>query len=233
MEFLLFFCIFPDFLKKKYQNSEKITAFFSRFHSQILQNNLVFWQFSIVPRHVEGYGKLPNLYQSGLGGLWKRLIDFLPTCHKGLHDHLRSVMSMHFWRFFHFFEIFCMFWVNWTIERSPVLKKKFKKISGASCSRTLHSWNATRLSHTFCMKRRLDKHKDGEDADIDTSRYKSYTRRHEGIRHIQLYTLGDFVPATVTQSVWVTCYQKLELLSGSSAVEKYSHFRYTLPMNQK
>ena len=25
LEFLLFFCIFPDFLKKKYQNSEKIT----------------------------------------------------------------------------------------------------------------------------------------------------------------------------------------------------------------
>ena len=58
------------------------------------------------------------------------------------------------------------------------------------------------------MKRRLDKHKDGEDADIDTSRYKSYTRRHEGIRHIQLSTLGDFVPATVP----VTRYQKLELL---------------------
>ena len=126
----IFFGIFTIFLyfsrffeEKKYQNSEKITAFFSRFHSQILQNNLVFWQFSRVPRHVEGSGKLPNLYQSGLGGLWKRLIDFLPTCHKGLHDHLRSVMSMHFWRFFHFFEIFCMFWVNWTIERSPVLKK--------------------------------------------------------------------------------------------------------------
>ena len=25
LEFLLFFCIFPDFLKEKYQNSEKIT----------------------------------------------------------------------------------------------------------------------------------------------------------------------------------------------------------------
>ena len=154
MEFLLFFCIFPDFLKKKYQNSEKITAFFSRFHSQILQNNLVFWQFSIVPRHVEGYGKLPNLYQSGLGGLWKRLIDFLPTCHKGLHDHLRSVMSMHFWRFFHFFEIFWIFWVNWTIKRSPVLKKKFKKNSGASCSRTLHSWNATTPYLMFLIQRK-------------------------------------------------------------------------------
>ena len=48
---------------------------------------------------------------------------FLPTCHKGLHDHLRSVMSMHFWRSFHFFDFFCIFWVNWTIERSSVLKK--------------------------------------------------------------------------------------------------------------
>ena len=85
------------------------------------------------------------------------------------------------------------------------------------------------ICNTFCMKRRLDKHKDGEDADIYMSRYKSYTRRHEGIRHIQLSTLGDFVPATVP----VTHYQKLELLSGSSAVEKYSHFRYTLPMNLK
>ena len=60
-------------------------------------------------------------------------------------------MSMHFWRFFHFFEIFWIFWVNWTIERSPVLKKKFKKISGASCSRTLHSWNATTPYH-ICLK---------------------------------------------------------------------------------
>ena len=47
----------------------------------------------------------------------------LPTCHKGLHDHLRSVMSMHFLRFFSLFWIFFIFWVNWTIERSPVLKK--------------------------------------------------------------------------------------------------------------
>ena len=62
-------------------------------------------------------------------------------------------------------------------------------------------FHAKAICNTFCMKRRLDKHKDGEDADIDTSRYKSYTRRHEGIRHIQLSTLGDFVPATVTQPV--------------------------------
>ena len=143
MEFLQFFCIFPDLLKKKYQNSEKITPKLWRFHSQILLNDFVFWDFSTPPRPVERCGKIPNPSKSSPGGLWKRQNDFLPTCHKGLHDHLRSVISMHFWRFYHFFELFCIFWVNWTIERSPVLKKKFKKISGASCSRTLHSWNAT------------------------------------------------------------------------------------------
>ena len=47
----------------------------------------------------------------------------LPACHKGLHDHLRSVMSMHFWRLFSLFWIFLHFWVNWTIEKSPILKK--------------------------------------------------------------------------------------------------------------
>ena len=41
---------------------------------------------------------------------------FLPTCHKGLHDHLHSVISLHFWRFFlTFFKILCIFCVNWTI----------------------------------------------------------------------------------------------------------------------
>ena len=121
--FFTVFWIFPDFLKKKYRNSEKITPSFNRFHSQILLNDFGFWDFSIDPRHVGSYGKIPNPSKSILVGLWKRLIDFLPTCHKGLHDHLRRVMSMHFWRFYHFFELFCIFWVNWTIERSPVLKK--------------------------------------------------------------------------------------------------------------
>ena len=121
--FYNFFVFFPIFWKKKYQNSEKITPSFNRFHSQILLNDFGFWDFSIDPRHVGSYGKIPNPSKSSPVGLWKRLIDFLPTCHKGLHDHLRSVMSMHFWRFFHFFEIFWIFWVNWTIERSPVLKK--------------------------------------------------------------------------------------------------------------
>ena len=31
---------------------------------------------------------------------WRRQHVFLPTCHNGLHDHLHSVMSMHFWCFF-------------------------------------------------------------------------------------------------------------------------------------
>ena len=82
-----------------------------------------FWNFSTPPRHVERCGKITNPSKSSPGGLWKRQHVFLPTCHKGLHDHLRSVMSMHFWRFFHLFEFFCIFWVNGTIERSPVLKK--------------------------------------------------------------------------------------------------------------
>ena len=86
--------------KKKYRNSEKITPSFNRFHSQILLNDFGFWDFSTHPRHVEGCGKIAKPSKSLPGGLWKRLIDFLPTCHKGLHDHLRSVMSMHFWHFF-------------------------------------------------------------------------------------------------------------------------------------
>ena len=91
--------------------------------------SLNFWQFSRVLPHLVHPGKLPKVQKSPPGGLCYRQYDFLPTCHKGLHDHLRSVMSMHLWRFFlHFFEFFCIFWVNWTIERSPVLKKKFKKI---------------------------------------------------------------------------------------------------------
>ena len=114
---------FPRFFEKKVPKFWKITPPFNRFHSQILLNDFGFWDFSIDPRHVGSYGKIPNPSKSSPVGLWKRLIDFLPTCHKGLHDHLRSVMSMHFWRFFRFFEIFCRFWVNWTIERSPVLKK--------------------------------------------------------------------------------------------------------------
>ena len=36
-------------------------------------------------------------------GIFTIFLYFLPTCHKGLHDHLRSVMSMHFWRFFSLF----------------------------------------------------------------------------------------------------------------------------------
>ena len=76
-------------------------------------------------------------------------IRFWLTLVFGWHYYLGSVMSMHFWRFFHFFEFIWFFWVNWTIEKSPVLKKKFKKISGASCSRTLHSWNATTPYHIF------------------------------------------------------------------------------------
>ena len=107
--FFTVFWIFPDFLKKKYQNSEKITPKLWRFHSQILLNDFGFWDFSIDLRYVGSYGKIPNPSKSSPGGLWKRQNDFLPTCHKGLHDHLRSVMSMHFWRFFtvlNFFEFF-------------------------------------------------------------------------------------------------------------------------------
>ena len=107
MEFLQFFVFFTIFWKKKYRNSEKITPSFNRFHSQILLNDFGFWDFSIDLRYVGSYGKIPNPSKSSPVGLWKRLIDFLPTCHKGLHDHLRSVMSMHFWRFF--FSLFLTF----------------------------------------------------------------------------------------------------------------------------
>ena len=127
MEFLLFFCIFPDFLKKKYRNSEKITPSFNRFHSQILLNDFGFWDFSTPPRHVEGCGKIANPSKSSPVGLWKRLIDFLPTCHKGLHDHLRSVMSMHFWRFFSHFWIFLNFLGQLDHRKITCFEKKIQK----------------------------------------------------------------------------------------------------------
>ena len=82
--------------------------------------SLNFWQFSRVLPHLVHPGKLPKVQKSPPGGLCYRQYDFLPTCHKGLHDHLRSVMSMHFWRFCHFFEIFCIFWVKWAIFRSKL-----------------------------------------------------------------------------------------------------------------
>ena len=45
--------------------------------------------FSIDNRHVGCYGKIQKTSKGSPGGLWKRLIDFFPTCPKVLHDHLR------------------------------------------------------------------------------------------------------------------------------------------------
>ena len=79
LNFYNFFVLFPIFFKKKkYQNSEKITPSFNRFHSQILLNDFGFWDFSIDPRHVGSYGKILNPSKSSPGGLWERLIDFYP-----------------------------------------------------------------------------------------------------------------------------------------------------------
>ena len=75
MEFLIFFCIFYDFLKKIYPFSEKITQFFKYLHSQILLYDRVFWQFSIDLRHIEVYGKLRNPQKIAPGGLCKYLIE--------------------------------------------------------------------------------------------------------------------------------------------------------------
>ena len=72
-------------------------------------------------RYIAIYFNLPSD-----GDIWpadKPPIYLQKSFISSLHDHLRSVMLMHFWRFHHFFELFCIFWVNWTIERSPVLKK--------------------------------------------------------------------------------------------------------------
>ena len=126
-EIFLDWCIFPYFLKKKIPTFWKNYTFINRFHIQILLNDFGFRDFSIDPRHVGSYGKIPNLSKSSPGGMWKRLIHFLPTCHKGLHDHLRTVMSMHFWRFFLPFFNFLhfSFSVNWTICRSFTLEKIF------------------------------------------------------------------------------------------------------------
>ena len=77
MEFLIFFCIFYDFLKKIYPFSEKITQFFKYLHSQILLYDCVFWQFSTPPGHLRGCGKLQNPQKIAPGGLCKYLIEKL------------------------------------------------------------------------------------------------------------------------------------------------------------
>ena len=78
MEFLIFFCIFYDFLNFFFNFSEKITQFFTHFHSQILLYHCVFWQFSIDLRCIEVYGKLQNLQKIAPCGLWKLVIEKLP-----------------------------------------------------------------------------------------------------------------------------------------------------------
>ena len=94
--------------------------------------SLNFWQFSRVLPHLVHPGKLPKVQKSPPGGLCYRQYDFLPTCHKGLHDHLHIVMSMHFGRFFFTFLNCCAFfvstgphvghlWKNLTLGFSPKL----------------------------------------------------------------------------------------------------------------
>ena len=95
LEFFLFFCIFPHFLKKKYQNSEKITPSFNRFHSQILLNDFGFWDFSTPPRHADRCEKIPNPSKSSPVGLWKRLYDFFP-----LVTGVSMTICIAFWAFF-------------------------------------------------------------------------------------------------------------------------------------
>ena len=53
-------------------------------------------------------------------GMFSDLSAMSPS--PSVHDHLRSVMSMHFWRFYHFLSLFCIFWVNWTIFRSSTVR---------------------------------------------------------------------------------------------------------------
>ena len=72
------FCIFYDFSKNETSFCEKITLLYNRFHSQILLKDYDFWQFSIDPGDVWGYGKLRNHWQIAPGGLWNLLYDFFP-----------------------------------------------------------------------------------------------------------------------------------------------------------
>ena len=75
-----FFCIFYDFLNFFFYFSEKITPFFTHFHSQIWLYDCVFWQFSTPPGHLRGCGKLPKVQTFAPSGLWKRLYKwFLET----------------------------------------------------------------------------------------------------------------------------------------------------------
>ena len=72
-----FLNICHDFLKKNISFSEKITVLHNSFHSQILLQDQVFWQFSIDPGYVGVYGKLRNQSKIAPGGLWKLLYSFL------------------------------------------------------------------------------------------------------------------------------------------------------------
>ena len=78
MDFLKFICIFYDFLNFFLNFSEKITQFFTHFHSQILLYDCVFWQFSRDLRYIEGSGKLRKVQKIAPGGLWKCVIEKLP-----------------------------------------------------------------------------------------------------------------------------------------------------------
>ena len=60
-KYTLFFLYFlRHFEEKKPHFVKKITLLYNRFHSQILLNDYVFWQFSIDPGYVGVYGKLRN-----------------------------------------------------------------------------------------------------------------------------------------------------------------------------
>ena len=76
--FFKFFGIFHDFLKDETSFSEKITLLYNRFHSQILLNDFLFWQFSIDPGYVGVYGKLRNHSKIAPGGLCNSYCDFFP-----------------------------------------------------------------------------------------------------------------------------------------------------------
>ena len=68
--FTIFLYFSRIYERKNDKNYEKITPEYYRYHSQILLNNFAFWDFSVDPRHVGSYGKIPNTSKSSPGGLW-------------------------------------------------------------------------------------------------------------------------------------------------------------------
>ena len=108
---LSFFLYFLGFFEKKISFSEKITLSYKGFHSQILQWDQGFWQFSIDRGYVGPYGKLRNHAKNAPGGLWKPLYENFPEIQADLRQRrftLSPLRKSENGQNIDFFDFFCM-----------------------------------------------------------------------------------------------------------------------------